>query len=140
MGPIVVGIDFTIPSIDACVGASRLAAALNTSVDAVHVVRPVTALRRWQSTAHDAVCSEATRARGELARVVDALNSSVPIRLSVEIGEIAETLVSTAAGLDDRRALLVLGRRVRNDGPTAPCAIANRVLTPARVPVLIYMS
>ena len=139
-GPLVVGIDFTVPSIEAAGAACRLAAAWGTSVEALHVVRPLSALRRWQSPAHDAVCKQAAAARAELARVIQALDSPVHVHLSVEIGDIAETLVNAASSDDHRRALIVLGRRVGDKGLTEPCAIANRVLTPARVPVLVYVT
>jgi nucleotide-binding universal stress UspA family protein len=137
-GPIVVGIDFMPPSIAAAAAACRLATALSTSLEAIHVVRPLPGLRRWQSAAHDALCRQAADARIALARVVKTLDSPVPIQMRVEIGEIAETLVNAASGSDDRRALLVLGHRIGEDGVAAPCAIANRVLTPARVPVLVH--
>jgi hypothetical protein len=139
-GPLVVGIDFTEPSIQAAVAACRLAVSLSTSVEAIHVVRPLSALRRWQSPAHDAVCQQAAAARADLARVVESLDAQAPIRLSVEIGDIAEILVNAANTANEGRGLIVLGRRVDERAPTAPCAIVNRVLTPARVPVLVYMN
>lgn len=140
IGPIVAGLDFSGPALEATEAACRLAATLQTSVEVVHIVPRLSVLRRWQPHAHQAECREVESARRTLTTLVQGLASPVPVHLQIELGDIAEGLVNAAVTAGEGRSLLVLGRRVGGHESSAPCAIAARVLTPARVPLLLYVT
>jgi nucleotide-binding universal stress UspA family protein len=140
IGPIVTGVDFSGPSLEATEAACRLAAALHASVEAVHVVPRVSVLRQWQPHAHEAECREVESARRTLTTLIRGLASPVPVHVRIELGDIADSLVSAATVAGDGQSLLILGRRVGGHESSAPCAIAARVLTPARVPLLLYVT
>jgi nucleotide-binding universal stress UspA family protein len=138
VGPIVVGIDFTESSLLAARAACRLAEQLQTSVEALHVVPELSVLERWKPHAERALVERADLARRDLAERLSAIDSPVRVTTRVERGNVAECLAEAAAPIGTRHPLLVLGRRSpRAEGGT-PGATAYRVVSSARVPVLMY--
>ena len=137
-GPVIAAIDMSGPSLAAWDAACRFAAALGTSVEAVHVVPPIAVPSRWLAHAGAAVARQVDAARRELEVVVRSVHAAVPIAIHVETGPVAERLADIAT----RRGahpLLVLGRRTRADRKGAPGAIAYRILTISQVPVLVHL-
>ena len=138
VGPIVVGIDFSESSLLAARAACQLAEQLQTSVEALHVVQSLSVLERWKPHAERALAERADLARRELAERLSAIETPVRVTTHVEEGNVAERLAEAAVPIGSRHPLLVLGRRSpRSEGGT-PGATAYRVVSSARVPVLMY--
>jgi nucleotide-binding universal stress UspA family protein len=137
-GPVIAAVDMSAPSLAAAGVACRIAAALGTSVDLVHIVPALPVPARWSTHAEAAVAGRLAAVRHELETTLPSLRSSVPVTLVVETGSVAES-VAAAAAAPGRHPLLVLGRRTRADRKGAPGAIAYRVLTLAQVPLLVYL-
>ena len=137
-GPIVAGIDFSGPSIEAAAAACALAGALGTEVEVVHVVPDLPVPERWRAHVDAALRRRIDDAREQLAAAVLSLGSSVPVHTRVESGHVAERLAAIAASDGHRRPILVLGRRPGRLG-APPGAIAYRTLMLAGVPVLVYV-
>lgn len=137
-GPVIAAIDMSTPSLAACEAACRFAALLGTSVEAVHVVPPIAVPARWLAHAGAAVAQRVDAARRELETAVRLAGANVPITAHVETGPVAERLAETATKPGEN-PLLVLGRRTRADRKGAPGAIAYRVLTISKVPVLVHL-
>ena len=135
-GPIVAAIDFSEPAVAAGAAACRLAAALSTSIEIVHVIPQLPVLERWRAHADTAVQERIDAARQELSRIVCCLRATVPLHLRIESGGVAQSLADAAAPGIDRRPILVLGRKVGRTGGTAG-AIACRVLSLVNGPVLV---
>ena len=140
LGPIVAGLDQSMPAIAATRAACRLAVLLATSVDAVHVVPPLPVLARWSSHADAAQREQTGAAKAELASALHHVGSDVPIALHVESGRVAERLAAAVAPAAGLQPVLVLGRRTHADRSGAPGSTAYRVLTMAQVPVLMYLA
>ncbi len=138
-GPVVAGIEFEEPALDAGAAACRLANALNTSVELVHVVPAMPVIDRWRAHAEAATTSRVETARRELTVAMHGLGADVPIQLRVESGRLAERLAESVLPSPGRQPILVLGRRARPDRGNAPGATAYRVLTLVQVPVLLYL-
>ena len=134
LGPIVAGLDFTCPSIDAATAAARIAARLRTRLVVIHVLAPQTPVcqRDEEAVAHEP-CDEA---RQRLQPLVAALGEIATVDVHVERGSVATTLAHAAEA--ESGGLVVLGRAVnaRSSGP--PGAVASRVLMHAHVPVLVH--
>jgi nucleotide-binding universal stress UspA family protein len=139
IGPVVAAVDFAEPSVAAASAAASLARLLNTTLEIVHVVPALSVLARWTAHADAAVADRITTATRELDTVMRAIRSPVPVHPAVLTGAVAEQLAHVAAVGEGRHPLLVLGRRTRADRQGAPGAIAYRVLTNARVPVLVHL-
>lgn len=139
MGPVVAAVEFTEQAVAAARAACRLAALLDTSVDLVHIVAELPVLERWRGHAKAAVAQRLDEARRELAGVERSLGATVPVRLHVESGPVAEGIAKAVAPGDDRHPLLVLGRRSRASRLGAPGATAYRVLTLIQAPTLVYL-
>lgn len=138
VGPIGAAVDTSMPSIAAARAACDLAAALGTSVDAVHIVPALPVIARWSAYADEAMRRRITEARKELGALLPCVHAEVPLNLYVESGVVADGL----AGAVDRaghHAMLVLGRRTRVDRGGAPGSTAYRVLTITNVPMLVYL-
>lgn len=138
-GPVIVGIDCEEPSIEAAAAAGRLAKTLNTSLELVHVAPTMPVLPRWRMHAEVAVSQYRENARRQLDVLVSRLGTDVHVHLHVDSGSVPERLAAWVAPSTGRHPILVLGRRARADRSGAPGAIAYRVLTMARVPVLVYL-
>jgi nucleotide-binding universal stress UspA family protein len=140
VGPVIAGLDFTCPSIDAASAAAHVAARLHTRLLLVHAVPrvPVSAgspgdarLRAAQSIADQ----ELADARAQLEPLLAALRAIAPVDVHVEIGGVVPTLLHAAENLPG--ALLVLGRAVHAHSYGVPGAIASRVLARTHVPLLV---
>ena len=138
-GPLVVGLEFSEPALGAAAAAGRLATALGTSVELLHVVPPPGVLPRWRADAGAVVRGRVDAARRDLSDAVQTLGSDAVSRLRVEVGPVAATLARTATPRGSYQPLLVLGRRTRADRCGAPGATAYRVLMLAEVPVLVHL-
>jgi len=138
-GPVVAGIECEEPALDAAAAACRLANALQTSVELVHVVPSMPVIDRWRAHAENAIATRVETARRGLTSVVRGLAAEVPIRLQIETGPLAERLAESVVPSAGRQPILVLGRRARPDRGDAPGATAYRVLSLVQVPVLLYL-
>jgi nucleotide-binding universal stress UspA family protein len=139
-GPIVAGVDFSPASIEAARAGARLASALQTSLELVHVVRARPVLARWMPHSDAALRQEIELGRRNLAAETDRLEAQAPVQVRVESGSVAEQLAEAATTSDGRHPILVLGRRARTEAGYAPGEIAYRALMLARVPVLLHLS
>jgi nucleotide-binding universal stress UspA family protein len=138
VGPVIAGLDFTCPSIDAASAAARLAARLHTRLLLVHAVPRVSASAESVGVVHatEAVADQKVAdARTRLEPLVAALRAVAPLDVRVEVGGIVPTLVNAAENLPG--SLLVLGRAVQAHSYGIPGAIASRVLARTHVPLLV---
>jgi nucleotide-binding universal stress UspA family protein len=140
MGPLVAALDFSPQALDAAKAACRLATALNTVVEVVHVVPDVPALMRWRVHSENAVRGRVTAARDQLDTVTRSLGCQAPPQVKLEIGDVALHLAEAAASFSTRRPILVLGRRRPGEKGGAPGSTAYRVLLLAKVPVLMHVA
>ena len=140
MGPLIAALDFSPPAIEAAKAACRLAAVLNTIVEVVHVVPDVPALVRWRVHSESAVRGRVEAARDQLAVVTQSLECQVPLKITLETGDVALHLAEAAAASGARRSILVLGRRRPGEKGGAPGSTAYRVLILAKVPVLMHVA
>lgn len=137
-GPIVAGMDFRIPSIDAAADGADLARALGTELVLVHVVPALKVLPRWRDQAEAALAERAAQARDELARIAATVSSGVSTRAVVERGRVASCLADAAQAYP--HAILTVGRSVHPTGLAPPGTTAYRVLAAARAPVLMHVA
>jgi nucleotide-binding universal stress UspA family protein len=138
-GPLIAGVDMSVSSLAGARAACRLASALGTAVEIVHVVPELAVLARWQPHAARALEDRVAEARKELERAVNSLGCQVPVEWRVESGAVPERLASIAGRAADRAPLLVLGKKASHSGGGAPGTIAYRVLSRADVPVLMFV-
>jgi nucleotide-binding universal stress UspA family protein len=139
IGPLVVGVDFSSSSVAAAGAACRMAKLFSTSVELVHVVPELPVLERWRPHAEAATAERVDLARRDIARVSGSLQAEVPVLTRIETGSVAERLSEIAAPWGERQPLIVLGKRSADRGGT-PGTTAFRVLTVARVPVLMHVA
>jgi nucleotide-binding universal stress UspA family protein len=139
VGPVIAATDLSEPANTAAAAAARLAALLGTSLELVHIVPKRHVLERWQSRADASMHEQLAEARDALKKVAQAIAATVPVEIRVEVGDVPEQLGAIAASDPARHPLLVLGRRTGGSRGAAPGAIAYRVLTDARVPILVYL-
>jgi nucleotide-binding universal stress UspA family protein len=138
MGPVVAAIECTCTAMAAAAAACRLAEVLGTSVCAVHVVSELAVIERWRGYAEAAVAERETVARRELETALAGASPSRHVTLRIERGQVAERLAAAAANVPGQHPILVLGRHPQGSRRGAPGATAYRVLTLARVPVLVH--
>lgn len=139
IGPIVTGIDFSSSSIAAAGAACRLAELFSTSVEAVHVVPDLPVLERWRPHAEAATRERSDLARRDIARIVGGLQTQVSVSTRIETGSVPDRIAEIAAPWGERQPIIVLGKRSADRGGV-PGTIAFRVLTLARVPVLMHIA
>lgn len=137
-GPVIAGLEFTCPAIDAASAAARLAARLHTRLLLIHAVPRAQMSPRWRADVESTAHREAADARAQLDPLVAALRAIAPVEVRVEIGAIVPTLVHAAEEMPG--GLLVLGRAVQAHTYGVPGAIASRVLTHTHVPLLAMPS
>lgn len=137
-GPVIVGLDFRIPAIEAAADAAMLAGALGTELILVHVVRSIRVLPRWRERADAALAERALEAKREIDRISGSLSAKVPSRIIVERGDVAACLAET--GRAHPHAIMVVGRSVHPHGYAPPGRTAYRVVTQAQVPVLMHVA
>lgn len=137
-GPLIVGIDFTEPSLLAAGAACALAQVLRAPVEAIHVVPELRVPDRWKPQAERVLAERVDLARRDLAAFLGGLHTPVSVTRQVETGSIVERLTEIAAPIGDRHPWLVLGRRSKRSTAGTPGAIAYRVASLARVPVLMH--
>jgi nucleotide-binding universal stress UspA family protein len=138
LGPIVVGLEFSSAATAALQAGCRLAEAFQTSVEVVHVVPNLPVLERWRPHADAAIAERTDLARREVARIAGAIGTDVLLTQRIEQGAVADRLAEIAVPWGDRQPLMVLGKRSADRGG-APGAIAYRVVTLARAPVLMHI-
>jgi nucleotide-binding universal stress UspA family protein len=138
-GPVVAAVDFSPASIAAAAAACQMAAALGSPVEVVHVVPGLAVATRWRAQAESAIRERVGAAQKELANVARDLACAVPLTLRVETGAVPSCLADVAAPAAGRAPMLVLGRRSPESRAGAPGAIAYRVLSLAKVPVLMHV-
>jgi nucleotide-binding universal stress UspA family protein len=139
-GPVVVGVDLGESSSATLAAACRLASLLGTSVEAAHVVTNPPVLARWRGHAESAVRDRLAAGRAKLTQVLQDAKCEVSTRAVAETGDVPERLAAIAAAGPHRQPILVLGRHRRDAKGGPPGAIAYRVLSLARVPVLMHVA
>jgi nucleotide-binding universal stress UspA family protein len=139
-GPLIAGVDMSASSLAAARAACRLASALGTAMEVVHVVPDLAVLARWQPQAARALDDRVAEARKELDRAVNGLGCQVPVEWRVETGSVPDWLASIAGRAADRAPLLVLGKKAPHSGGGAPGTIAYRLLSLVNVPVLMSVA
>ena len=140
LGPILVGMDMTCPSIAAASEACQLAAALKTHVTLLHAVSPPQVPERWKNLASSAAERKYAQSSDDYVRVTRAIQGSctVPTTLQIVRGPILDVLLNTCKS--DRYAFVVLGRSISTHDYGAPGSVVSRVLALARVPVLMHVA
>jgi nucleotide-binding universal stress UspA family protein len=138
-GPVIAAVDFSAAAVEAAKAACRLAATLHTTLDIVHVVSEPPVHLRWRMHAETAVRERAAAARTQLDAVAALVACTVPVQLRLETGAVPSRLADAAALSGSRRPILVLGRREPGERGGPPGSTAYRVLTQAKVPMLLYV-
>ena len=134
-GPVIAGLDFTSPSIDAASAGARLAARLHTRLLLVHAVPRPQVTQRWSEEVESMTRQEAAIAHARIEPLVAALRDIAPVDVRIEIGGIAATLAHATEGMPG--ALLVLGRAAHAQPYGVPGTIASRVLSHTHAPLLL---
>jgi nucleotide-binding universal stress UspA family protein len=137
-GPVIAGVDFRIPAIEAAADAAVLAASLRTELMLVHIVPAMPVLARWREHAEAALVEKAAEAKREIERIAAAVNGGVPTRVVVERGRVASCLSEVAH--PHPHGIIVVGRSIHPHGYAPPGKTAYRVLTEARLPVLMHVA
>ena len=140
MGPVVAAIDFTGASFEAMGAAFRMARALHTSLELVHVVPSLPVIDRWRPHAVDSIDERIDDARAQLARLARGINLGMAVETLVETGPVAESIAHAARHAHGRHPLLVLGRRRPRAHGDVPGATAHRVVSLSHVPTLMFMA
>lgn len=138
MGPVICGIDLTLPAVAAAEAGARLAARLGTTTRLLHVVPQLNMLERWKPHAKNALHLQVRMIRRELEQATATFRGISPTNLDIEIGSVPETLAAWST--QQPHAMLVLGRVLRSTGSSPPGSNAQRVLTLAKIPVLMHVT
>lgn len=136
-GPVIVGVDFRIPAVEAAADGASLARRLETTLVLVYVVPTLRVLSRWRAHAEAALARRAADARTELERNRDTVSAGVAAQALVTRGRVATCLAEAVKA--HPHAILAVGRTVHTGGDTPPGGTAYRVLTTAQVPVLMHL-
>ncbi len=137
LGPVVVGIDRSEPSLAAARAACGLAAALGTTVELLHVVPQSPVPARWKGLADQVVSRRIETANADLRGRCASLTAPAEVRIVT--GEVADQLAAAAAPARSRRPVLVIGRAGAQTPGVLPGSIAERVATVAQSPILLYV-
>ena len=137
-GPVFAAVDFRIPSLEAANDAAALAARLGTWLTLVHAVPPVSTLERWRGHADALLRTRVATARRELDCVARRMQARVATTAIVETGDVAPCVAGIVHA--HPRAILAVGRSVHRDSHGAPGTNAYRMLTLARIPVLMHVA
>ena len=137
-GPVIVGVDFRIPSIEATADGAMLAKALQTELVLVHVVSTLRVLTRWREHAEAALLQRVTEAQNDLQCLRDTVSIGVPAQAIVTRGRAAACLVEAAKRYP--HAIMAVGRTVHPHGYAPPGTTAYRILTHAHLPVLMHVA
>ena len=138
MGPVICGVDLTLPSIEAAEAGTQLASLLKTDAVLVHVVPQLSVLERWRAHAEEATRQRLELARRDLDHITKHTATIGRARLQIETGNIPECLATVAHA--STHSMLVLGRALGPGGYTPPGSNAYRALTLARVPVMMHVT
>lgn len=136
-GPLVVGVDFRLPSLEAVADAAALAAALHCELLLVHIVPVPRVLPRWREHSEAALLERTAQARTEMDRIAAAIEQ-VPVRVVVEPGRPASCLADAARVYP--HAILAVGRAVHPSGYGSPGRTAYRAITLSQLPVLMHVA
>ena len=139
-GPIIAAVDFTPAATEAAKAACRLATALSTAVEMIHVVPEPPVLVRWRSHAAAAIGNRVEAAREQLAGLAKSMACEVAVQVRVDQGAVAPQLAERTASSDSRWPILVLGQRSPGEKGGRPGVTAYRVLMLSKVPVLMYVA
>ncbi len=137
-GPVVCGIDLTLPSIEAAAAGVALAERLGTQVELIHVIPRLGVLDRWRDDAERATRDEMARVQPELESMTRHLGTGGSRPITVMSGSVPQCLADAAHA--SPHAMLVMGRALRDGGYAPPGTNAYRALTLARVPVLMHVT
>lgn len=137
-GPLIVGLDFRLPAIEAAAESAMIARTLRTGLLLVHVVPTLRVLARWREHAEAALERRVREATEQMAQVAATVNSGVPTRTLVERGRVAPCLAEIIGA--HPHAIAAVGRSVQANGYAPPGKTAYRLLTQTRVPVLMHVA
>jgi nucleotide-binding universal stress UspA family protein len=138
VGPVIAGVEPTPAAFAAAHAARDLATLLGTSLELRHVVPSPSVLSRWAGHAETAQ-RERLDVAGRRLTEAAALRDLTADKIEVTSGPVAEQLAGIVRPNENRRPILVLGRRTRAERGGTPGSTAVRVLTLAEVPVLMYL-
>jgi nucleotide-binding universal stress UspA family protein len=137
-GPVIVGVDFRIPSIEAATDGVILARRLGSELVLAHVVPEQRVLPRWRDHADAALRQRRTEAQQHLERLRDTISGDLPTQVMVTQGRVASSLAEEASR--HAHGLLVVGRTVNPHGAAPPGRTAYRALIEAQLPVLMHVA
>lgn len=137
-GPVIVGVDFRIPSIEAAAGGGVLAKVLRTELILVHVVPALRVLPRWRDHADAALGRRVAEAQHELDHIRDRIAVGLAARAIVARGRPAPCLAEAAKPF--AHGIMIVGRTVHPHGGAPPGTTAYRLLTESRLPVLMHVA
>ena len=133
---VVAASDFSAPARAAVELAGGLARDLAAALVVIHAVAPVFVPAEWQPYVEVADEQRATETRERLDKWLQDIAPGVPAETVVTVDRPAELIASVAA--DKRAGLIVMGLSgERGAFASRPGSIAYRVLSAARVPVLV---
>jgi len=140
LGPILVGMDMTCPSINAASEACQLAQALKTRVTLLHAVSAPQVPERFRQLAAAAAERKFTQSSSDYTRVARAIQEActIPTTLETARGSVVDVLLTACQA--ERYGMVVLGRSTSAHDYGAPGAVASRVLALAHVPVLMHVT
>ena len=140
LGPILVGMDMTCPSISAAAAACRLAQALQTRVTLLHAVSAPQVPERFRQLAAAAAERSYAQASGDYTRVAHAIQQActIPATLETARGSVVDVLLTACKA--ERYGMVVLGRSTSAHDYGAPGAVVSRLLALAHLPVLMHVT
>jgi nucleotide-binding universal stress UspA family protein len=136
-GPVIVGVDFRLPSLEAASGGAALAAMLRSELVLMHVIPVRRVLPRWTEHLEATLAERISRARQDLERLAESIGD-VPVRVVVDSGRPAQCLADAARAYP--HGLLIVGRSVQQHGHAPPGRTAYRAITFSQLPVLMHVT